>query len=98
MGVITEVDIPAFEGFCQSYAMWKAASTEIMLNGMTTITKSGYVQQRPEVAIAQQNLKSMQSFATEFGLTPSSRSRISTGALMGTDELDPMEELLSGRG
>ena len=97
MGVITEVDIPAFEGFCQSYAMWKAAQQDIMIFGMTTVTKSGYEQQRPAVAIAQQNLKSMQSFATEFGLTPSSRSRITTGAAAGADEMDPMEALLTGR-
>lgn len=60
-------------------------------------TPSGYVQQVPQVSIAQQNLKIMQSLAGEFGLSPATRSRIIAAGGMG-DKVsdDPMEQLLNG--
>ena len=61
-------------------------------------TPSGYVQQVPQVSIAQQNLKIMQSFCSEFGLTPSTRARIIANG-GGKDDAasdDPMESLLKG--
>ena len=55
------------------------------------------MQQVPQVSIAQQNLKIVQSFCSDFGLTPATRSRIIAnggGAEDGSD--DPMEKLLKG--
>ena len=55
------------------------------------------MQQVPQVSIAQQNLKLMQSFATEFGLTPACRARIvAANGKDGELENDPMEKLLKG--
>ena len=59
-------------------------------------TPSGYVQQVPQVSIAMQNLKIMQSFCSEFGLTPASRARIYANTGDKVDEDDPMEQLLRG--
>ena len=56
----------------------------------------GDVQQVPQVSIAQQNLKIMQSFCSEFGLTPASRARIYANAGEKTDVDDPMENVLKG--
>ena len=52
----------------------------------------------PQVSIAQQNLKIMQSLAGEFGLSPATRSRIiaAGGGTGGKDSEDPMEQLLNG--
>jgi phage terminase small subunit len=57
------------------------------------------VQQVPQVSIAQQNLKIMQSFCTEFGLTPATRARIIAGGAGsdGSQADDPMERLLKGK-
>lgn len=97
MGVLTPVDITAFAGYCQAYARWREAEEFITQHGSIFKTPSGYVQQVPQVSIAQQNLKIMQSFCTEFGMTPACRSRIvaadTTGAV---DSDDPMEKLLKG--
>ena len=106
MGVLTMADLTAFEGYCQAYARWKEAEAFITQHGSIFQTPSGYVQQVPQVSIAQQNLKIMQSFATEFGLTPASefgltpatRARI-IAAGGGSDDTfsdDPMEKLLKG--
>ena len=76
MGVLTTADITAFAGYCQAYARWREAEEFISQHGSIFQTPSGYVQQVPQVSIAQQNLKIMQSFCSEFGLTPATRSRI----------------------
>jgi phage terminase small subunit len=39
-------------------------------------TPNGYLQQVPQVSIAQTNLKIMLKFCEQFGLTPSARSRM----------------------
>lgn len=96
MGALTSVDITAFSGYCQAYARWKEAEEFISQHGSIFQTPSGYVQQVPQVSIAQQNLKIMQSFCSEFGLTPATRSRIIANSGEGTDESDPMESLLKG--
>ena len=97
MGVLTMADLTAFEGYCQAYARWKEAEAFITQHGSIFQTPSGYVQQVQQVSIAQQNLKIMQSFCSEFGLTPATRARIiaGTGSEDGASE-DPMERLLKG--
>jgi len=52
----------------------------------------------PQVSIAQQNLKIMQSFCSEFGLTPACRARIFAANGMSEEAAadDPMEKLLKG--
>ena len=57
MGVLTMVDLTAFAGYCQAYARWREAEEFITQHGSIFKTPSGYVQQVPQVSIAQQNLK-----------------------------------------
>ena len=97
MGVLTMADLTAFAGYCQAYARWKEAEEFITQHGSIFKTPSGYVQQVPQVSIAQQNLKIMQSFCSDFGLTPATRARIIAGG-NGTEDVseDPMEKLLKG--
>ena len=98
MGVLTQADLTAFAGYCQAYARWKEAEEFISQHGSIFQTPSGYVQQVPQVSIAQQNLKIMQSFCSEFGLTPATRARIIANG-GGKDDAasdDPMESLLKG--
>jgi phage terminase small subunit len=64
-------------------------------HGSLVRTPSGYWQQVPQVSIAQTYMKQMGKFATEFGLTPASRSRLIADA--GENKPgDEMEELLGG--
>ena len=76
IGILTEIDMAAFAGYCQAYARWKAAEEFISKHGSIVKTPSGYWQQVPQVSIAQQYMKAMQKFAEQFGLTPAARSRI----------------------
>lgn len=96
MGILTDHDLEAFAGYCQAYARWREAEEFLAQHGTIFRTPSGYVQQMPQVSIAMQNLKLMQSFCTEFGLTPSSRARLyaNSGDKEAVD--DPMEAVLKG--
>ena len=93
MGVLTEVDMAVFAAYCQAYGRWKQAEDKIKDGNLVFLTPSGYPQQNPYLSIAQQNMKLMHSFASEFGLTPSSRSRIIAGIENGLSH-DEMDELL----
>jgi P27 family predicted phage terminase small subunit len=93
LGILTEIDMAAFAGYCQAYARWKEAEEFITQHGTIVKTPSGYWQQVPQVSIAQTYLKIMNRFCEQFGLTPSARSRIVTDK--GEDkENDAMELLL----
>lgn len=96
MGVLTEHDMEAFAGYCQAYARWREAEEFLSQHGTIFKTPSGYVQQVPQVSIAMQNLKIMQSFCSEFGLTPASRARLYVNSGDSAASDDPMESVLKG--
>ncbi|SCY25705.1 phage terminase small subunit P27 family [Alkaliphilus peptidifermentans] len=93
LGVLTEVDMTAFAGYCQAYSRWKEAEEFLSKHGTIFKTPSGYIQQVPQVSIAQTYLKVMKDFCSEFGLTPASRSRIRVD-IEEHKSYDPMEEIL----
>ena len=95
MGLLTDMDMAAFAGYCQAFARWKEAEEFITQHGTIVRTPNGYLQQVPQVSIAQTNLKIMLKFCEQFGLTPSARSRI-TGDKQESEPGDDMEVLLGG--
>jgi P27 family predicted phage terminase small subunit len=92
LGILTEIDMAAFAGYCQAYARWREAEEFISKHGTIVKTPSGYWQQVPQVSIAQTYLKIMNRFCEQFGLTPSARCRIVADNSINTD--DPMEFML----
>ena len=95
IGILTDADMAAFASYCQAYARWKEAEEFLTQHGTIVKTPSGYWQQVPQVSIAQTYNKIMTKLATEFGLTPSSRSRIVAGDGEKSAE-DEMENILGG--
>ena len=47
LGVLTEIDMAAFAGYCQAYARWKEAEEYISEHGTVMKAPSGYCQQVP---------------------------------------------------
>jgi P27 family predicted phage terminase small subunit len=92
LGLLTVVDRVALAGYCQAYARWREAEEFITKHGSIFKTPSGYIQQVPQVSIAQKNLLIVKGFCAEFGLTPSARSRIN----VNTDDGTKGDSLLSG--
>jgi len=97
LGLLTEFDIQAFASYCEAYARWREAEEFITQHGSIVKTKNGMWQQVPQVSIAHQNQKIMLQAAAEFGLTPSSRSRIIADQKTGK-AADDMELLLISGG
>ena len=77
LGILTEVDGAALAIYCQAYSTWVQAVERIKKTGMIVKAPSGYPIQNPYLAIANKAVEQMNRFLTEFGMTPSSRSRIS---------------------
>ena len=96
MGVLTEIDRAAFAAYCQSYARWKEAQDHINSEGSTYVSENGMQRPNPWVAISNTEQRLMMQAASEFGLTPSSRSRIMAASGIGKDDEDEMEEILGG--
>jgi P27 family predicted phage terminase small subunit len=76
IGVLTEVDELALVSLCQSWAEYIEATEQARKTGMLVKSPSGYPILNPYVTLANQALKRVRSFLTEFGMTPSSRCRV----------------------
>ncbi len=72
------VDRAALAAYCQSWAHWVQAEEEMAKPdfSMMEVTDKGYQYVSPWLNVANQALKQMKAFLTEFGLTPASRTRI----------------------
>lgn len=91
-----EADLKTLEIYCQSYSKWRHAENVIIEEGLTFETPNGYIQQRPEVSIATQSLKDMQSTAKELGLTSAARLRMKKNASeSGIENNDDIDEELN---
>jgi P27 family predicted phage terminase small subunit len=90
MRLLTLADRSALAAYCTAYGRWVEAEQQVQKYG--TIVKSpnkGFPMKSPYLTVADQALESMRKLMVEFGLTPSSRSRIKVPANRdATDEFD----------
>ena len=92
-GVMTELDAGALSRYVVVWCRWIDAETEIKRRGPVVKTEGGNVIQNPFLAVANKCLLQMAQIESEFGLTPSSRSRIRMAEPAET--VDPFEEYLN---
>jgi P27 family predicted phage terminase small subunit len=93
MGLLSVVDRAALAAYCTAWSRWVEA--EAMVKKFGTIVKSpekGFPMKSPYLTIADQALETMRKLMVEFGLTPSSRSRIRVPP--GGDEVDELDRFL----
>ena len=76
VGLITDVDCVAMAAYCQCYQRWIQAEEGITKSGLMVKTTNGNIIQSPLVGIANKSMLMMHKFLVEFGMTPSSRTRI----------------------
>ena len=91
LGLLTEVDGSALAGYCQAFARWQQAEKVMTEKGLTFETEKGYLVPRPEVTIARQMMVQMRAFSVEFGLTPSSRGRLTLPEVKDASEDNPFD-------
>lgn len=75
-GVLTQADRAALAVYCQVWARWMQAEYELVKHGYTELSPNGYLMPSPWLAICNKAIEQLRAFASEFGLTPSSRTRI----------------------
>lgn len=77
MGILTEADALAVELLCEARADWLSARDEIREGGGETyVTEGGLIKAHPAVAMRNDAARRMQSLLAEFGMSPSSRSKV----------------------
>ena len=76
MKLLTEADYIALGNLCQAYSRMVKAERKLSEAGLLYKTQSGYVQQSPLLAVINTSVEIITRLCREFGLTPSSRSRI----------------------
>jgi P27 family predicted phage terminase small subunit len=93
-GVMTELDAGALARYATAWCRWVDAEAEIKKRGLVVKTSADFVIQNPFLAVANRCMNQMAQIESEFGLTPSARTRIRMEELTG--EIDPFEEYLRG--
>ena len=76
MRVFSAADRDALAQYCCLYSRWMWAKGQIMVQGEVFRMANGYMQQNPYMTVERDCMRMMLNLAQEFGMTPSSRSRL----------------------
>ena len=76
--IMTNLDIPALEIYCEAYAKWADANQKIQEHGPLIKSPQGFPMQSPYLQIANKAFDQMKAMLVEFGMTPSSRTKVRT--------------------
>lgn len=87
LGILTNVDRAALVVYCTAWADYVKACNKLEKEGYVIISDKGGMYQNPWVALQKRSMDQIMRFAAEFGMTPSSRSRVRV------EKEDPAEEL-----
>ncbi len=90
--VLTEADLTALSAYATVYGRWMAAESEIKRKGILVPPTPGSKSkvQNPMLAVANKAFQQMSQLLSEFGLTPTSRTRII--AAPASDDYDEQQK------
>lgn len=102
LGVLSRIDGKALAAYCHAYARWIEAEAEVARFGIIVCEPllideklvGVRYKKNPAVTISETAMKIMKSFLVEFGMTPSSRSRVRIEKPPGQE--DPIDAFLRG--
>lgn len=75
-GVLTSIDKTAFSALCMCYSRWLEAEHHVRREGCVISGSTGSPVMNPYVRVAAQALDQMRALMGDFGMTPSSRTRL----------------------
>jgi P27 family predicted phage terminase small subunit len=93
IGVLARIDRAVLVAYCTAWGDLVNAEAQIEEEGAVIVSDKGGMYQNPWVAIKKRSMDQIVKYAAEFGMTPSSRSRLKV-ELPG--EEDEMASLLFG--
>jgi P27 family predicted phage terminase small subunit len=88
VGLVSTLDRAALAIYCEAYARWVDASDHIRKFGVIVKSPAGYPMPSPYLAILNKAIEQMRTFIVEFGMTPSSRSRLTIAKPPEEDEFE----------
>lgn len=74
--IVTEIDAHAAALYCESFATYCDAIEKVRLAGSVVKGKDGFPVRSPYLVVAERAHQQMRDLLTEFGMTPSSRTRV----------------------
>ncbi len=75
-GVLTTIDVTALAMYCEAFETWRDANEKLVESGAVIKGREGIPTQSPYFRVAHLAFQQMMRLLTEFGMTPSSRSRV----------------------
>ena len=89
LGLLTRIDRAALAMYCDHYGRWLEAIAALQKYGVVIKSPSGFLMQSPYVAIANKAGEQVRLLLSEFGMSPSSRTRVHAVPAIPQD--DPFE-------
>lgn len=77
VGIVTQLDRAALTAYVTAWQRWIEAEEQLRKLGPIVKAPSGFPIQNPYLAVANKAIEQVIKISAEFGLTPSSRSRVS---------------------
>lgn len=90
LGVITEIDLGSFAAYCTAWETYVKACNILKKQKEVMISDEGGLYQNPWVAIRNKAMEQILKFSAEFGMTPSSRTRLKVDTPTEEDEMKSM--------
>lgn len=78
LGLVTPLDRTALALVCELWARWCECQDKIKEHGLVIKSPSGFPQANPYISIGNKCIEQLSKLLPEFGLTPSSRTRLRT--------------------
>lgn len=92
LGVMSEIDRDALVIYCKLYGRWVEAENRLKTEGLTLVNAKGVVVQSPYIGIVNRCVELMNKLLVEFGMTPSSRTRVAAKKTKKTEK-NPWDDL-----
>lgn len=90
-GLLTRIDRAALALYCESWGRWVEAEQALRTYGVMIKSPSGFPMQSPYLAIANKAMEQMRMLLVEFGMSPSSRTRVHATAVVEDNEFTRWE-------
>lgn len=94
IGMLNKIDRTALEVYCEAVATHREAVASLRQGGVLVRGDKGRVVKNPAAQIVRDSATTIRLLGAEFGLTPSSRTRMALPDINTSDE--ELDEILSG--
>ena len=88
LGLVTAIDRAVLAAYCVAWARWVDAEEKLLEFGPVVKATNGSVSPSPYLSISNKAQEQMLKTAVEFGMTPSSRTRVHAVLPLAEDEFE----------